>query len=315
MGELDEPDDLHGSWGATGRNGQELLSAWVPAEVAAAFRAWARGQAGGTSAALRALVAEATTGQGPPPPRGAGAGQRLTVRLPAEEAAALRGAAAARGVTPSSWVRALACAHLGRKPQWNREELDALREGFAELRRIGANLNQIARAMNAAAHTGQYPAYQGEAALAAAELVRAEMRRVVALLSGNWDYWGLPWAERPMPAPGAAEREDARAREEQARRRNRPRRRPRRFEDGAGADAGAGPAPAAPAAQPVLAVLSPVGERVAQNAVRQALAALPPQSPAQAAGLLQHARAEVLAREQAGEVFLDLDGDRGAGLP
>jgi hypothetical protein len=215
-----------------GRNGQELLSAWVPSELAAAFRAWARAQAGGASAALRGLVAQAVTGEAPAAPPGSGAGYRLTVRLQEGERAALLAAAKARGVTPSTWVRALAVAHLARRPQWNPAEVDALRDLFTEVRRIGANMNQVARALNVAAARGEYPPHQGEAAQEAAELVRSEMRRVVAVMSGNWDYWGLPWADRPMPAPGAEERENERTRAEAARRRLRPpRRRPKRFRD------------------------------------------------------------------------------------
>jgi hypothetical protein len=212
-----------------GRNGQELLSAWVPSDLAAAFRAWARAQDGGASAALRGLVAQAVTGEAPAAPPGPGAGYRLTVRLQEAERAALLTASKARGVTPSTWVRALAVAHLARKPQWNPAEVDALRDLFAEVRRIGANVNQVARALNVAVARGEYPPRQGEAAREAAELVRSEMRRVVAVMSGNWDYWGLPWADRPMPAPGAEEREDERTRAEMDRRRLRPRRRPKRF--------------------------------------------------------------------------------------
>jgi len=98
------------------------------------------------------------------------------------------------------------------------------------------SVNQIARALNAAMHTGEYPPYQGEAVREAGELVRSEMRRAVAVMSGNWDYWGLPWADRPMPAPGAEEREDERTRAEAARRRLRPRYQPKRFLDSEGKD-------------------------------------------------------------------------------
>jgi len=214
-----------------GRNGQELLSAWVPSELAEAFRGWARAQAGGASAALRGLVAQAVTGEAPAAPLGPGAGYRLTVRLQEGERAALLAVSQARGVTPSTWVRALALAHLARRPQWNPAELDALRDLAAEVRRIGANVNQVARALNVAVAREEYPPYQGEAAREAAELVRSELRRVVSVLSGNWDYWGLPWVDRPMPAPGAEEREVERTRAETARRRLRPRRRPKRFRD------------------------------------------------------------------------------------
>ena len=52
-------------------------------------------------------------------------------------------------------------------------------------------------------------------------------------MTGNFDYWGLPDAERPSAAPGAVERHDAEAEAAEAKRRRRPKRRPARFEDDA----------------------------------------------------------------------------------
>jgi hypothetical protein len=218
-----------------GRNGQELLSTWVPAELAAAFKAQARGIEGGTSAALRRLVAEAEGLHRASParlsiaPAGVGRGQQIGIRLKKAERRALDEAAEAHGTTPANWVRSLAIVHLAGKPQWNPAELDELRELFRELRAIGNNVNQIARALNVAVQTGEYPPHQGRAAKEAAELVRAEMRRVVAVMTGNFDYWGLPDAERPTAAPGAVERADAEAEAAEAARKRRPRRRPARF--------------------------------------------------------------------------------------
>ena len=106
-----------------------------------------------------------------------------------------------------------------------------MRELFRELRAIGNNVNQIAHALNAAAQTGQYLEPQGIAVREAAELVRFEMRRVVAIMTGNFAYWSLPDAERPTAAPGAVERADAEARAAETKRKARPRRRPARFAD------------------------------------------------------------------------------------
>ena len=100
---------------------------------------------------------------------------------------------------------------------------------FKELRRIGNNVNQIARALNVAAHTGEYSPYQGEEARAAAERVRSEMRRVVALMTGNFDYWGLPDADRPTAAPGAQERDDEATVQERQKLSKLPKRRAARF--------------------------------------------------------------------------------------
>lgn len=275
-----------------GRNGQELLSAWVPSELAAAFRAWARAQDGGASAALRGLVAQAVTGEAPAAPPGPGAGYRLTVRLQEGERQALLAVSKACGVTPSTWVRALASAHLSRRPQWNPAEADALRDLFAEVRRIGGNVNQVARALNAAVARSECPPCQGEAVWEAAELIQSEMRRVVAVMTGNWDYWGLPWADRPVPAPGAEERVQQRVRADAERHRLRPPRWPRRFQEGSGKGRGGLAEAGQPEAGPPL-----------QDAGRAALAEVmrryDEKRRAQWAAAEAHARAVLSEREQA----------------
>jgi len=224
-----------------GRNGQRLLSTWVPEATAAAFHARARTE-GGASALLRRLIAE-TVDPGlhgasldTIAPAGSGRGEQIGIRLKGEERRALNEAASARGTSPANWVRALAIVHLAKKPQWNTAELAELREVFRELRRIGNNVNQIARALNVAQATGQYPPHQHRAVQEAADMIRVEMRRVVAVMTGNFDYWGLPDAERPSAAPGAVERHDAEAEAAEAQRRRRPRRRPARFEDDGSSD-------------------------------------------------------------------------------
>ncbi|SCX35795.1 MobC family plasmid mobilization relaxosome protein [Agrobacterium rosae] len=213
----------------SGRNGQELLSTWVPADLAAAFKAQARSIEGGASAALRRLVFEATTGEPGPAPKGAGSAAQVGVRLKAAERAALAEAALSHGTSPANWLRSLALVHLVRQPQWNAAEIEELRSLFREVRAIGNNVNQIAHALNIAVQTGQYPPYQGAAAREAAELVRYEMRRIVAVMSGNFDYWGLPDEDRPSTALGAAERESVRVSAAEGARKRRPRRRLARF--------------------------------------------------------------------------------------
>lgn len=211
-----------------GRNGQEMVGTYVPAELAMRFRAWARSTEGGASAALRRLIAGAVEGREPDPPPGA-SGHQVLVRLKEAERLALLRAAKARSTTPANWLRSLAIVHLGRRPQWDTGEAEALRGIGDELRRIGNNVNQIARALNVAAHTGEYPSHQGQAAAEAVQEVRAEMRRLVAIYTGNFDYWGLPDAERPSSAPGALEAEQEREEQVRSKRRLRARRRPQVF--------------------------------------------------------------------------------------
>ena len=209
--------------------GQKLIGGYVDEALADRFNAWARQSDGGASAALRRLVSDVLDGTDPPAPRGVGRGEQVSVRLKPDERAALAEAARTRSTSPANWLRSLAIVHLMRRPQWNAAELDALRELFRELRAIGNNVNQIAHALNIATQTGLYPPQQGTAAREAAELVRLEMRRVVAVMTGNFAYWGLPDAERPSAAPGAVKQANAEARQAEAERKSRPRRRPTKF--------------------------------------------------------------------------------------
>lgn len=224
-----------------GRNGQVHLSTYVPVELAEAFQALARRSDGGASGALKRLVAQAVDqekqGKGlhsaspheAIAPRGVGRGEQVSVRLKAIERQALAEAAQTQGTSPANWIRSLALVHLARRPQWNPAELEALRVLFGELRAIGHNINQMAHVLNIAVTTGDYPPEQGTAAREAAERIQWEMRRVVAAITGNFDYWGLPDAERPTAAPGALKRAEAQARAAEAKRKLRPRRRPARF--------------------------------------------------------------------------------------
>ncbi|CAN7187606.1 plasmid mobilization relaxosome protein MobC [Phenylobacterium sp. LjRoot225] len=222
--------------------GHKMVGTYVPAALAERFEAWARAD-GGKAAALRRLIVEAMDGgagglHGASPARsalapvGVGRGKQVGIRLKDDERRALAEAAEQRGTSPANWVRSLAIVHLASKPQWNAAELEELRALFRELRAIGNNVNQIARTLNVAVQMGEYPPHQGLAAKEAAELVRAEMRRVVAVMTGNFDNWGLPDAERPTAAAGAVERADAAARMSEAARKRRPRRRPVRFDQG-----------------------------------------------------------------------------------
>lgn len=214
------------------RPDQTTLSTHIDRELASRFQVWARGTESGTSAALRRIVSEAMDGKPPAPPSGAGSGQQVGVRFKAAERALLAEVARSRATTPAGWLRSLALVHLTRRPQWNADEVEGLREVFKELRRIGNNVNQIARALNVAAHKGEYSPYQGKEARAASELVRSEMRRVVAMMTGNFDYWGLPDADRPTAAPGAQERDDEATIQEQQRLAKLPKRRRARFREG-----------------------------------------------------------------------------------
>lgn len=213
------------------RAGQKMLGTYVDADLAERFADLARQTEGGTSAALRRLITEAVEGKPPAQPRGAGTGKQVGVRFKTNERVLLALAARERATSPANWVRSLALVHLTRKPAWNERELETLRQAAREIHAVGRNLNQIARALNVAVQSGVFPPHQHIVAQEAADFVRSQMHRMTAMITGNYDYWGLPQDERPKPAPGARKRHDAEARAAERKRKNRPRRRPARFRD------------------------------------------------------------------------------------
>jgi hypothetical protein len=225
-------------------NGQAHLKTYVSPELAEQFRAWARATDDSTAAALRRLIAEALAGgagglHGASPaqselaPAGVGRGKQINFRLKAAVRRALAEAAEARGTSPANWARSLMLVRLAGKPQWTSAEVDALRNLSREVRAIGNNINQIARALNVAVQTGEYPQHQGVAVWEVVELMCVEVRRrIVAAMTANFDYWGLPDAEWPTATSGAVERGGAAARAAEAARKRRPHRRPARFDDG-----------------------------------------------------------------------------------
>ncbi len=187
-----------------------MIGAYVPEAVAERFKALSRISDGGVSAALLRMIGQEVGDKRAVAPRGVGQGELISVRLKNEERVALALAAHQRGTTPANWMRSLALVHLQKRPEWNHEELELFRDVGRELRRIGVNINQIAAGVNAAALIGECPPGQGEAAERATELVRYEIRRLAAVVTGNFDYWGLPTDERPTAARGALAREAAR---------------------------------------------------------------------------------------------------------
>ncbi|WP_146205460.1 hypothetical protein [Azospirillum sp. TSH7] len=182
--------------------GQTMVGGYVEAELARRFAVWARQTDGSSAAALRRLITQAIDGHEPAPPSGSGTGRQVGVRLKADEHAALVVAAAAHGTSPANWLRALALVHLTRRPQWSPAELEALRAIFTELRAISTNLTRLS------AHSPDHadPELASEMAQEAADRVRLEMRRVVAVLTGHFEQWGLPDAERPTATAGFADR-------------------------------------------------------------------------------------------------------------
>ena len=114
----------------------------------------------------------------PPRSGGVAAAHRVTVRLTAEEAAAVAAAAGSAGLTQAEWLRRGAGAA---RPV--RRAAPGLDPAAARvLAGLGNNLNQLARRANAAARAGEVGAYASAVELAA---LRAELAALRAAVQGQ----------------------------------------------------------------------------------------------------------------------------------
>lgn len=167
-----------------------VLSTRVSDELAAGFDAVAV-TTGGRSALLQRLVRQAA-GEVGSDPKPAGAHRdaaRLMVRLAAGEAIHAAREADAMGLPRSTWVAALVAAHARGAPRFARPDEVSLIAIQGELRRIGVNVNQIARALNTAVMEGRVL----DTELGAIEDLRLETRAHINALrevfAGNVAYW------------------------------------------------------------------------------------------------------------------------------
>lgn len=168
-----------------------VLSARVSDELAASLDAVAVA-AGGRAALLHRIIRAACADAAgvpdatPRPPRTAA---RIMVRLAPREAAHAAAEAASMALPRSSWVAALVAAHTRGAPRFARPDELALIAIHGEIRRIGVNVNQIARALNTAVMEGRIL----DTELGAIDDLRRELRDHVAGLgeafAGNLAYW------------------------------------------------------------------------------------------------------------------------------
>jgi uncharacterized protein (DUF1778 family) len=116
---------------------------------------------------------------------------RLYVRLDPDDRALLTSRASARGMRAATYVSVLVRAHLRKITPIPKEELAALKSSISELRAIGINLNQIARALNQGKEAA--PGRQDlQAMLKVAESLRDHFK---ALLIANEKTWEQGHAE------------------------------------------------------------------------------------------------------------------------
>jgi hypothetical protein len=160
-------------------------------DLATRFDAWAGGH-GGRSPALRHLIARACAAKAEgqtTPSRLASRPVKLTVRLTRSDGRGLDAEAYKAGLTRSAWVASLVRRRLVGKPTFSRPDELALLAIQAEFRRIGVNVNQIARALNTAVVEGKVV----ELEIAYLDDLRAEIVSHMTVLreafEGNLAYW------------------------------------------------------------------------------------------------------------------------------
>lgn len=165
----------------------------LPPDLAARFDA-AAARRGGRSRLLRSLIEGAADAALPQAGGGASAPRsaKLTLRLTGEDLAALERAAADSGLSRTQWCASLIRRAVHDRPQWRPAEAWALIDLQRELRRIGVNINQIARALNTAVLEGAVLELEAVQMAAFAEEIRAHLEAVRDAARGNLDYWAAP---------------------------------------------------------------------------------------------------------------------------
>lgn len=169
-----------------------VLSVRVADHLARGFDA-AAAPAGGRSALLHRLVRDAA---GAPSEDGAARAPRrdalrLMVRLAPVEAGHVERQAIAMAMPRAAWVAALVRRHATGRPSFARPDELALIGAVRELRRIGVNVNQIARALNTAVMEGRVL----DTELTAVEDLRQELGAhlygLQEAFAGNLAYWAV----------------------------------------------------------------------------------------------------------------------------
>lgn len=154
------------------------------------FDAAATGR-GGRSRFLRSLMASAAQMSLPEPddpPPSAKTG-KLTLRLSSRDLVLLEAQASAAGLSRTQWSVALIRRRLHDRPQFPPSEALAFIEVQRELRRIGVNINQIARALNTAVMQGTVLDLETAQLAAFADEIRAHIRGLRDAFEGNLAYW------------------------------------------------------------------------------------------------------------------------------
>lgn len=167
-----------------------VLSTRVTDDLAARFDA-ASAAVGGRSAMLRRLAEDAarSASVGATLAPGRRDAARLMVRLAAPEAGHVADQAAAFGLPRAAWVAALVRRHAVGAPRFPRSDELALIAIHGEVRRIGVNVNQIARALNTAVIEGRVLETELGAVADLGRELRAHVAGLGEAFAGNLAYW------------------------------------------------------------------------------------------------------------------------------
>jgi len=111
----------------------------------------------------------------------------LTVYLRPDDQRVLKARALARGMYLSTYVAALVRSHLTNQAPLPQRELTGLMQALGELRAIGRNLNQIARAVNPGAPPSGPSRDDLLAILKACEVLREHVRDLIAANLKAWE--------------------------------------------------------------------------------------------------------------------------------
>ena len=117
---------------------------------------------------------------------------RLSVRLRHEDRTLLSARATARGMASATYVSVLVRSHLRNLAPLPKEELLALRHSIAEIKAVGRNLNQMAKALNQETRVATPGRQEVNAMLKVAEGLRDHFK---ALLKANAKSWSQGYAE------------------------------------------------------------------------------------------------------------------------
>ena len=166
------------------------LSLRVPDDLLARFDAAAGGQ-GGRAPTLRRLMGQAAAGLPAAGGRLPARPLKLTVRLTADDGDGLAREASGMALTPNGWVAALIRHRLHGKPTFGPGETIALLAIQGEVRRIGVNVNQIARALNTAVMEGKVLDLEIAYLDALRTELRAHMFTLREAFEGNLAYWAV----------------------------------------------------------------------------------------------------------------------------